>query len=132
MGSSSYRESRNYQNFLKRYIKIFLKSQDYVLSVKRKEQLMENPLRASNGSVEYSVENDSFQFKPISTISHKPKSYQESRAKALKLTPAQEIIKRELECDPKMKFTHGIGNINIKNIWDIQHIKKLTDDLFDS
>jgi hypothetical protein len=32
----------------------------------------------------------------------------------------------------KMKFSHGVGNINIKNIWDIQHIKKLTDDLLDS
>ena len=34
--------------------------------------------------------------------------------------------------DKSMKFSHGVGNINIKNIWDIHHIKKLTDDLFDS
>lgn len=44
----------------------------------------------------------------------------------------KEKEKKEEEAKNKMKITNGIGNINIKNIWDIQHIKKLTDDLFDS
>ena len=44
----------------------------------------------------------------------------------------KEKEKKEEEAKNKLKITNGIGNINIKNIWDIQHIKKLTDDLFDS
>lgn len=33
--------------------------------------------------------------------------------------------------DPKLKNLNA-GIENMKNIWDIQHIKKLTDDLYDS
>jgi|TARA_B110001450_G_C17555487_1_gene454489 hypothetical protein len=66
-----------------------------------------------------------------------------SKAKAKRSTTQMESMleidemlkekeKKEEEAKNKMKITNGIGNINIKNIWDIQHIKKLTDDLFDS